>query len=373
MSNEKTRTQIIFEEQIIVKDDPAEKIRQQNQTSWQNTAADADAADGTSAQLREQIVFDPEAQNNFQSQTSDQETIDVAPVFVVFTHNKHWPLLGRILLALCAAIFGIETAQFIYGAWQTEPGMATLYTAALALLISLCLRLVINEYQHLRQLKQLQRWHKSSQHIEQGEKRSGAFDLCEEMGQTLPKDPDTEIAIARWRESIKDNFNDREILELYSATVLQKIDDKASKVITRYASETALMVAISPMAVMDMALVLWRSVRMINEISQLYGMQLGYLSRIRLLRIVASNVLYAGTSELIADTAAAALSLEIAGKLSLNAAQGVGAGLLTGRLGFKTIQCCRAIPAPPDKQKRLGDLSKLLLKDITFSLTRRKA
>ncbi len=373
MSNEKTKTQIIFEEQLIVKDDPAENIRTQNQTSWQSTAADNDASDDTSAQLREQIVFDPESQTNFQSQTPHQDAIDVTPAFVIFTHSKHWPLLGRILVALCTAIFGIEIALFIFETWQTEPGMASLYTAALILLICFCLRLVVNEYQHLRQLQQLQHWHKTSQQSEQGDKKNGAYDLCMAMGKTLPKDPETEIAIARWQESIKDNFSDRDILDLYSATVLQMIDNKATKVITRYASETALMVAISPMAVMDMALVLWRSIRMINEVSQLYGMQLGYLSRIRLLRIVASNVLYAGTSELIADTAATALSLEIAGKLSLSAAQGVGAGLLTGRLGFKTIQCCRAIPAPPDKQKRLGELSKLLLKDLTFSLTRRKA
>ena len=81
------------------------------------------------------------------------------------------------------------------------------------------------------------------------------------------------------------------------------------------------------------------------------------------------NVAYAGVSELIADIGAAALSMELAGKISSRAAQGLGAGLLTGRLGFQVMQLCRPIPAEKHKQKRLGDLSKHLLGNIRRALT----
>ena len=368
------RSRIIFDEQ------PMEPVRskgfdfQQEAPVWDEPEDKTVSAlqDRSFAQLRGKIVFDEENQQNFQLQAIDDDVIDITPTFMVFAKGRHWSLAAKSLVLLGATILGIEMVQFLYQEWVADPMMAGLYTVALGLVTGLGASTVWKEFRHLRQLKQLQRWHKTSLNIEEGKPENGAKAMCEAMSKSLPKDQDTDMAVSCWQESLKDNYTNKEILDLYSTTVLKPIDDKATKVVTRYASETALMVAVSPLAMMDMAVVLWRSVRMINEISELYGVQLGYLSRIRLLRTVVANVLYAGAAELVADAAAAALSLEVAGKLSTSAAQGMGAGLLTGRLGFKTMQCCRAIPSNPNKQKRLGDLSKLLLKEVTLSITRRK-
>ena len=368
------RSRIIFDEQPMDPLHSQSANLQQRPPLWDEPEDKAVTAlqDRSLAQLRGKIIFDEENLQNFQPQLIDDDVIDITPTFMVFAKGRHWSLAAKSLVLLGATILGIEMMQFLYQEWVADPMMAGLYTVALGLVTGLGASTVWKEFRHLRQLKQLQRWHKTSLNIEEGKPENGAKAMCEAMSKSLPKDQDTDMAVSCWQESLKANYTNKEILDLYSSTVLKPIDDKATKVVTRYASETALMVAVSPLATMDMAVVLWRSVRMINEISELYGVQLGYLSRIRLLRTVVANVLYAGATELVADAAAAALSLEVAGKLSASAAQGMGAGLLTGRLGFKTMQCCRAIPSNPNKQKRLGDLSKLLLKEVTLSITRRK-
>lgn len=286
---------------------------------------------------------------------------------------RKWSLSAKLLGAVVSVILGIETVGFFADLWQNQPLMAGLYGGALALVLGIGAKFTLAEYRHLQRLKRLQQWHNASQRMDSGEQIGEALSLCKAINKQLPDDADIHQAIGQWQGALKDTFTDKDVMALYSHTVIDKIDEKALAVISRYAGETSLMVAISPLAVMDMMLVLWRSIKMIEQICTLYGVRLGYWSRLRLIKIVLGNVVYAGVSELVADVGAAALSLELAGKLSSRAAQGVGAGLLTGRLGFKVMQLCRPIPALPNKKKRLGDLSRHLLGHLRQALVGNKS
>ncbi len=312
--------------------------------------------------LQDKMVFDDTLPMQVETAESKEQALPVALEQAITRSGKKWSLGAKALLAVVVAILGIETAQFFVEAWSNEPFMAGLYSGAFALALLLAGKVTLAEYRQLKQLKKLQQWQSESERMERAEQVGQALKMCDTINKQLPQDMSD--ALGRWREAIKADHTDKEILLLYSEMVLTQADDKAVKLISRYASETALMVAISPLAVMDMALVLWRSTKMIDQICALYGVKLGYWSRIRLIKAVIHNVIYAGVTELLADVGSAALSLELAGKLSARAAQGLGAGLLTGRLGFKVIQFCRPVPALPNKQKRLGDLSKQLLSDI---------
>lgn len=64
---------------------------------------------------------------------------------------------------------------------------------------------------------------------------------------------------------------------------------------------------------------------------------------IRLLRMIGQHMLYAGAAELITDVGLDWLGAELSARLSARLAQGVGAGLLTVRLGLQTMQVCRPI------------------------------
>lgn len=275
--------------------------------------------------------------------------------------------LFKWFLVIFAAICAIETGEFLLQSWLNSPFMAALYTGALGLGLAVAGKTLIAEIKQLRRLKQVGRWQKDCQRMEDAEQIGQARTMCSQISQSLPAS--AQQSLVTFEQSIRDDFSDDDIVHLYSEMVLSPIDEKAVKVISRHASETSLMVAISPMAVMDMALMMWRNFKMIEQICSLYGVELGYWSRIKLTKTVFKNVAYAGVSELIADIGAAALSMELAGKMSSRAAQGLGAGLLTGRLGFQVMQLCRPIPAPKEKQKRLGDLSKHLLGNIRRALT----
>jgi putative membrane protein len=57
--------------------------------------------------------------------------------------------------------------------------------------------------------------------------------------------------------------------------------------------------------------------------------------------------------------------MDLAGRVSTRVAQGVGVGLLTGRLGLKAITLMRPLPWQPDQQPKLSEIRRDLLLKLT--------
>ncbi|SUH37242.1 Membrane protein YcjF [Salmonella enterica subsp. enterica] len=85
-------------------------------------------------------------------------------------------------------------------------------------------------------------------------------------------------ALQRWYAAIHETQNDREIVGLYAHLVQPVLDAQARREISRFAAESTLMIAVSPLALVDMAFIAWRNLRLINRIATLYGIELGYYS-----------------------------------------------------------------------------------------------
>ncbi len=76
------------------------------------------------------------------------------------------------------------------------------------------------------------------------------------------------------------------------------------------------MIAVSPLALVDMAFIARRNLRLINRIATLYGIELGYYSRLRLFRSVLLNIAFAGASELVREVGMDWMSQDLAARLS---------------------------------------------------------
>ncbi|QTP54389.1 TIGR01620 family protein [Billgrantia sulfidoxydans] len=147
-----------------------------------------------------------------------------------------------------------------------------------------------------------------------------------------------------------------EVQQLLAHHLLAPRDRQARRLISRMAGETAVMVAVSPLTLVDMFLVAWRSLAMIDRICRLYGLELGYASRLRLLRNVLYNMAFAGATEMAGDAGMELLSLNLAGRLSARAGQGMGVGLLSARLGLRTLRLTRPLVFAEGEAPRMADL-----------------
>lgn len=177
-------------------------------------------------------------------------------------------------------------------------------------------------------------------------------------------------AYQRWQSAVSSSHSDAEIIDLYDALVVAEQDKQASLIVTRYATEAAALVTISPLAIADMLLVAWRNFSMIDQLAKIYGVELGYWSRVKLFKAVLMNMAFAGASELAIDASVDLLSMDIAGRVSARAGQGVGVGILTARLGIKAVGLLRPLPWHADRQLKLSAVRKQIVSKVAMLLAK---
>ena len=284
-------------------------------------------------------------------------------------HKKTRPSwLWRIVFVLFIVILGVEAVDFFVTGFVQSPIITSVYAIILSCLLVLASSSVFSEWTTLRQFKRREKLKCQASellsHTSLATSQTAGLDVenfCKKITQNLPCDLVVEQE-KTWQEALNGQHSDSELLQLYSRVVLTKVDEKAMTEIAKFSTEAVVLVALSPVALIDMLIMLWRNLRMINKVAGLYGLKLGYWSRIKLIKQVFVNMVYAGASELVADFGAEMIGADLLGKLSGRLAQGLGAGMLTARLGIKTMQLCR--PIPFDDKPKLGHVRKEMLTTI---------
>ncbi len=157
---------------------------------------------------------------------------------------------------------------------------------------------------------------------------------------------------------------DDEIMQRLNDIILTKMDEKAKKIITKYANQTALSTAISPVAMIDAILILSRSHVMVKEIATVYGLRPNLFAELALIKKVFVTMAFAGITDIMLHHSHDILGASVLSKISSHGAQGVANGILTARIGLSTIKACRPVAL---NQKQDG-FFKNILKMITKSL-----
>ena len=280
-----------------------------------------------------------------------------------------WRRMVMVGVALFAASAVAQGVQWMVDAWHNQAWFSLGAGGAGLLIVLAGVGALVTEWRHLYQLRQRAGERDTGRELlhSHGMGRGRAF--CEKLARQAGLDQ-SHPALQRWQASLHETHNDREVVALYAQLVQPVLDRQARAEIGRNAAEATLMIAVSPLALVDMAFIAWRNLRLINRIAAVYGIQLGYFSRIRLFRLVLLNIAFAGASELVREVGMDWLSQDLAARLSARAAQGFGAGLLTARLGIKAMELCRPLPWLDDRPQ-LGDFRRELLDQLKVSLQAR--
>ncbi|MCS2160610.1 YcjF family protein [Scandinavium sp. H11S7] len=284
--------------------------------------------------------------------------------------------LWRRMVTAGLSIFGISVVaqgvQSTMHAWQTQDWVALGGYAAGALIIGAGVGSVATEWRRLWRLRQRAEERDEARDLlhSHGTGKGRAF--CEQLAAQAGIDK-SHPALQRWYAAIHETQNDREVVTLYSHIVQPVLDAQARREISRSAAESTLMIAVSPLALVDMAFIAWRNLRLINRIAMLYGIELGYYSRLRLFRLVLLNIAFAGASELVREVGMDWMSQDLAARLSARAAQGIGAGLLTARLGIKAMEVCRPLPWIDNDKPKLGDFRRELIGQLKETINKKPA
>lgn len=284
--------------------------------------------------------------------------------------------LWRRMVVAGIGLFAVSVVAqgviWVHQAWVQQDWVALGTIAAGGLVICAGVGSLVTEWHRLYRLRQRSQERDVARDLLHSHGLGKGREFCEKLAQQAGLDR-SHPALQRWQASLHETQNDREMVLLYAKLVQPVLDAQARREISRYSAESALMIAVSPLALVDMAFIAWRNLRLINRIAGLYGIELGYFSRLRLFRLVLLNIAFAGATELVREVGMDWMSQDFAARLSTRAAQGIGAGLLTARLGIKAMELCRPLPWMEDDKPRLGDFRRELIGQLKSTLQKNDA
>lgn len=163
-------------------------------------------------------------------------------------------------------------------------------------------------------------------------------------------------------KSMPDYSNDKEAMIHLEQVFLAPLDKEALRRVSKHSLQTGAVVAASPWAAVDMLLALWRSMKMIDEVGQIYGMRPSLANRYKLLKSVINYLALIGVSELALDEMLQEFgTTSLAGITGARLSQGVGAGVYTARIGLAAITACRPISFSPENKPKLKDFIKRII------------
>ena len=157
-------------------------------------------------------------------------------------------------------------------------------------------------------------------------------------------------------DRILDTHSDRDVLSLFVRDVVRPLDQEAYAVVARAARDTAVGVSASPVAMLDAVISLWRGVRMIRQVAEVYGLRPGLVGTASLLRRALTNAAFTATVDVAGDAWSAHLGGRVAGFVSTRLAEGVFAAVRVARLGLLTMEMCRPLPFTEGDKPRLSQL-----------------
>lgn len=145
-------------------------------------------------------------------------------------------------------------------------------------------------------------------------------------------------------DSLPDYSNDREVVQHLDAVFLAPLDDEALRRISNYSLQSGVAVALSPWASLDMMLALWRSMKMIDSIGEVYGTRPSLLNRYRLLKSVIHQLAFVGISDLMIDNLIEeGAKATLLGATGTRVGQGLGAAVYSVRIGIAAMRVSRPI------------------------------
>jgi putative membrane protein len=165
--------------------------------------------------------------------------------------------------------------------------------------------------------------------------------------------------LARARQSVVDNvphlFDGHEIVALAERSLMAPLDARAKALTAASARRVALVTAVSPRALVDIAFVVYESVRLAGAIAALYGARPGFFGFWRLTGAILAHLAVTGGLVLTDGIVEQLVGQGIAAKLSARLGEGVVNGLMTVRVGIAAMRVVRPLPFETQKQPMVRD------------------
>ncbi|MEO5333188.1 MAG: TIGR01620 family protein [Magnetococcus sp. YQC-5] len=249
-----------------------------------------------------------------------------------------------------------EMWTFLLAQYHMHPAMGIFFALSLLFLSAALITAIAQEIMALRAIKKRNFLRHEAERLIAEDTFGQAMPLLGEVTDLYRDRQETRESLIHFRSLTRDHLGDQELLALFSSKALQPLDEAVLRIIGRHAAAAALFSVISPLAILDVLVFFWRNIRMVREISRIYGLRPGMVGSILLMRNVAEGMVAAGVGELITDSMTDTLGDALTEAALSGAGQAATNALFTMRTGLQTMIQCRPIPFPAAQKPGLNQI-----------------
>lgn len=148
-----------------------------------------------------------------------------------------------------------------------------------------------------------------------------------------------------------------ELIRTAERALMAPLDARARALTASSARRVALVTAIAPRAVIDLAFVVFESFRLARNLADLYGARPGFFGFLRLIGAILSHLAVTGGLVLTDGVMEQLIGQGLAAKLSARLGEGVLNGLMTVRVGIAAIKLVRPLPFSTQKSPIVTDFA----------------
>lgn len=262
--------------------------------------------------------------------------------------------------ALLLILLAWEVFSTINSLLEVHWLLASAFAGFVTIVMFMALRVVWDFFRGRESVEALEALQKKSQHLSNVNDLGSAKQLISEFNVFYLNKPQN-LYFQRCLDQLPDYSNDREVVEHIERVFFRELDKEALRRVSNYSLQTATAVAVSPWASLDMLFSLWRSIKMIDDVAQVYGMRPSMFNRYKLLKLVMHQLVFVAASEVVIDQVIEEFgSSTLASMAGARLGQGLGAGIYTARIGVAAMQVCRPIAFSSESKPKVKVLFMLM-------------
>ena len=249
-----------------------------------------------------------------------------------------------LALAVVGAVVLVAAWDFATSLLERAPVLGWVVTGLVAALLLVALIIALHELAAISRLSRVDGLRRAADTAMADEDLSQARVIANRLIAFYRGREETRWGRDRLAERMGEQFDAATLLSLTEDELLVSLDAAASREVEAAARQVAIVTALVPLALADVATALASSLRMIRRIAEIYGGRAGFLGSWRLTRAVFVHLVATGAVAVGEDLLEPILGGSVLSKLSRRFGEGLVNGALTARVGVAAMEVCRPLP-----------------------------
>lgn len=246
-----------------------------------------------------------------------------------------------VFTSLFTFVLSVAAWNFVTGLFASNIILGWIGFGLMIVALAVVVILTLQEFSAFARMARLDQLRLATASAHRTADLKAARAIVDDIAKLYANRADTAWGLSRLAEKRGEIYDADALLALTETEVLGPLDRAALTEIESAARQVAIVTAFVPVALADVATVLYSNIKLIRRLSEIYGGRSGTIGSFRLLRRVFAAVLGAGAIALADDLIGSVASGGILAKVSRRFGEGVVNGALTARVGIAAMELSR--------------------------------